>query len=96
MWKKKQKYVITQTMASETKFFKCGMLNVQSIRNKTTIIRELIREINLDILILTETWLSHGVQDQSRINDMLPNTHTFHHKSREKKTGGGVGVFLSK
>ena len=83
-------------MASETKFFKCGMLNVQSIRNKTTIIRELIREINLDILILTETWLSHGVQDQSRINDMLPNTHTFHHKPREEKTGGGVGVFLSK
>ena len=83
-------------MASETKFFKCGLLNIQSVRNKTTIIRELIDEFGLDILVLTETWLCHGVQDESRINDMLPNTHTFYHKPRERKTGGGVGIFLSK
>lgn len=83
-------------MAYKNKFFKCGLLNIQSVRNKTTITRELIEEFSLDILVLTETWLCHGVEDESKINDMLPNTHTFHHKPRENKTGGGVGVFLSK
>ena len=27
---------------------------------------------------------------------MLPNKHTFYYKPKEKKTGGGVGIFLSK
>ena len=38
-----------------------GWLNVQSLRNKTTAIHEIIEERNLDVAILTETW--HGSGD---------------------------------
>lgn len=36
---------------------KCGLLNVQTVSNKTVAIRELISEQSLHVLALTETWL---------------------------------------
>ena len=36
---------------------KCGLVNIQSVRNKTFNIRDLINDECLDILALTETWL---------------------------------------
>ena len=37
----------------------CALVNIQSVTNKTIEIRELIAEKSLDILALTETWLSN-------------------------------------
>ena len=33
-----------------------GWLNVQSLRNKTDAVEELVRDRSLDVLALTETW----------------------------------------
>ena len=33
-----------------------GWLNVQSLRNKTDAVEELVRDQSLDVLALTETW----------------------------------------
>ena len=72
---------------------KCGLLNIQSVRNKAHEIRELIKEENIDIFALTETWLSD--YDYSVINEMTPITHSFLNVPRLNRKGGGVGVFLS-
>lgn len=51
-------------MAVNKKVCKGGLLNVQSVGNKTIEIRELIEQYNLDIFMLTETWLWGGVADE--------------------------------
>ena len=83
-------------MASKNKHYKCGLLNVQSVGNKTIEIRELIEQFKLDIFMITETWLKEGVGEDSKINEMLPDTHNFFHVPRKIQVGGGVGIFLSK
>lgn len=73
--------------------YKCGVLNIQSVRNKTFDIRELIKDENLDIFALTETWLSE--YEYAVINEMTPVTHSFLHVPRLNRQGGGVGIFVS-
>ena len=46
--------------------------------------------------MLTETWLWGDVSDSSKIKEITPKTHTFCHFPRLGKTGGGVGIFVSK
>ena len=59
-------------------------------------IRNLINEAKFDIFMLTETWLWGDVSDSPKIKEMTQKTHTFYHFPRVEKTGGGVGVFVSK
>ena len=73
---------------------KCGLLNAQSVCNKTTEIRALINEENFDFLALTETWLNEC--DRTIIQEMTPVTHTFVHTPRKGRKGGGVGLVLPK
>ena len=84
-------------MATNKKYINCGLLNIQSVGNKTETIRELIKEKSFDIFALCETWLNSD--DKTKIGKMLPSTHTFHHTPRPRqdtKGYGGVGIFLSK
>ena len=56
--------------------------------------------IDLSILtclfLLTETWLQGNISDNSKIKEMMPCTHDSYRLPRKDKTGGGVGVFVSK
>lgn len=72
---------------------KCGLLNIQSLGNKTIEIHDLVLDEGHDILVLTETWLSSI--DNARIQEMTPATYTFLHIPREDMRGGGVGILLS-
>ena len=74
----------------------CGLINIQSVGNKTIKIRNLINELNLDMCLLTETWLQGNISDNSKIKEMTPRTHGFYHVPRKEKIGGGVGAFVSK
>ena len=69
---------------------KCGFVNIQSVGNKTIEIRELIVEKSLDILALAETWLS--VNDEAKIHELTPSTHTFLHAPRANRRGGVGGL----
>ena len=51
-----------------------GWLNVQSLRNKTTAIHEIIEERNLDVAILTETW--HGSGDDISLRLAAPSSYS--------------------
>ena len=68
-------------------------MNIQSVTSKTLEIRDLTAEKSLDILALTETWLTNN--DSSKIAELVPDTYMFYHVSREKR-GVGVGLCLSK
>ena len=57
------------------KSLNCALINIQSVTSKTLEIRELIAEKSLDILALTETWLSNN--DSSKIAELVPDTHNF-------------------
>ena len=72
---------------------KGGLLNAQSVGNKTLVIRELIREEKFDLLAISETWLNE--YDNAKICEMTPTTHTFLHNPRMERRGGGVGIFLT-
>ena len=74
----------------------CNLINIQLVGNKTNIIRSMINDQNLDICMLTETWLSNNVSDSSKINEMTPKLYNFYHIPRENKSGGGVGIFVKK
>ena len=56
---------------------KYGLINIQSVGNKTTKIRNLINEQEFDVFLLTETWLQGNISDSSRIKEMKPCTHNF-------------------
>ena len=75
---------------------KCGLINIQSVGNKTIKIRNLINELDLDVLLLSETWLQGNISDSSRIKELKPCTHNFYHIPRKNKVGGGVGAVVSK
>ena len=71
----------------------CALVNIQSVGNKTYEIRDYINDNELDILVVTETWLTN--YDNAKIKEMTPDTHTFLHVPREDRRGGGVGMFIS-
>ena len=75
---------------------KCNLINIQSVGNKTNKIKNLIVDQEIDICMLTETWLRNNISDCSKIHDMTPDTHDFYHIPRESKIGGGVGILANK
>ena len=68
---------------------KCALVNIQSVGNKTCEIRDYIIDNQLDILVLTETWLNKC--DSAKIKEMTPDTHKFLHIPRGTGRGGGRG-----
>ena len=76
--------------------FKCCLINIQSIGNKTNIMRNYVIDQEIDICMLTETWLSNNLSDNSKICEMTPNSFDFYHIPRENRNGGGVGALIKK
>ena len=73
--------------------------NVQSLNKKSADICDLIISNHLDILAVTETWLSEiDYQNNNSVAEIL-NTlkdFAFYHVPRVNRAGGGIGVFLRK
>ena len=69
---------------------KLGLLNAQSVCNKTECIEDFIIEHKLDICAITETWLSSNDDLHARL--LTPNGYTSHTISRSNKRGGGVAI----
>ena len=43
---------------STFEYLNCAFVNIQSVGNKTIQIREMLNEQSLDVLAISETWLS--------------------------------------
>ena len=71
------------------------LFNARSIKNKAAEISEFVVDNNVDILALTETWLSPGDVDNIIINEITPIGYAFRHVPRRNR-GGGVALLFKK
>ena len=70
-----------------------GLLNVRSLRNKADFITDYACENDIDILCLTETWLTDN--DASLISAIVPHGYKFQHLPRNDRRVEELG-FCSK
>ena len=71
-----------------------GTLNIQSIKSKDLQVSELLEDYSLDILILTETWLTKSEIDKQWLETTQLNRHPYNllHKNRPNGRGGGLAL----
>ena len=48
-------------------------------------------DAEIDLLAITETWLSPGESDIKTIKDVTPAGYKFDHVPRKNRRGGGIG-----
>ena len=71
---------------------KLGVLNVRSAQHKAALLHDVIADYELDLLVVTETWL-HGDQPTAITEDIAPAGYTVFHDFRpSNQPGGGVAV----
>ena len=74
-----------------------GMLNARSIQNKEEFILESIKDVKLDIIVFTETWLQYIVKDATWIESS--EFHSEEYKisviNRVNKRGGALALICS-
>ena len=69
-----------------------GCLNVQSARNKADLIRDIVIHHDIDILSLTETWLTTKDKDDFHVKGLSLPGNELNHTPRHGNHGyGGVG-----
>ena len=71
-----------------------ALFNSRSIKSKSDAIVDYVVENSLDILALTETWLTAG--DSVAAGDVTPEGYRFHCVSRDRGRGGGIGVLFKR
>ena len=67
-----------------------ALINSRAVRNKAELIRDYIVDRDLDIVCITEKWLS--TSDTAVINAITQEGYNFRHLPRNDRRGGGVGV----
>ena len=84
---------ISTTTPVKTSGLTAGCLNIQSARNKTDIIRDIVINHDIDILSLTETWLTTKDKDDFHVKGLsLPGYELKHTPRSGNQEYGGVGV----
>jgi hypothetical protein len=74
------------------KFASICLINARSIGNKTTLLSHLIQSEQVDVLAITETWLSADRHDA--LEDSCPTGFTSLHVPRPNSNGDGVAVIF--
>ena len=74
-----------------------SLINCQSICNKSDEISDVVNNMDLDALVITETWLTGNVSDQKIVGDVTPAGYSFHYAARIHKNqltfvSGGISV----
>ena len=80
---------ISTTTSVKTSGLTVGCLNVQSARNKADLIRDIVISHDIDILSLTETWLTTKDKDDFHVKGLSLPGYEFNHTPRHGY--GGVG-----
>ena len=68
----------------------CALINARSVGNKAPHIIDLLTENELDVLVITETWLFSD--ESAKVNSITPTGYTTFSKARDDRRGGGVAV----
>ena len=67
------------------------LINCRSVKNKTLAIYDFIISNDLDMLVITETWLGSKV-DKVCLSELVPDGYKISHVPRLKREGGGVAI----
>jgi hypothetical protein len=67
-------------------------INARSVKNKASELADFITDKDIDILAITETWLTSGERDRLSRGELTPKGYHLIDVSRSKGRGGGVGV----
>lgn len=68
-----------------------GLINSRSLANKASMMREHLVAHDLDLLVVTETWLTNANEDRVKA-ELLPCGYSMMHRMRQGKRGGGVAI----
>ena len=71
--------------------FVCSLINARSIRNQTLLIQDFVVDNLVDVLMITETWLSR-CGDEVIIGEICYAGYRFFNQPRLGGNGGGVGL----
>jgi len=55
---------------------------------------DVVNELDLDALVITDTWLTGNVSDQNIVGEVTPAGYSFHHAARIHKKGWGAGILF--
>ena len=81
---------LTCNSDSEHAMFKLGLINCQSACNKSDLIKDHIKDHDIDVLALTETWFKHD--EPASASRITPSGYRLLHVPRKHCRGGGVGI----
>jgi len=56
---------------------------------KSDEISDVVKDMDFDALVITETWLTGNVSNQKIVGDVTPAGYSFHHAALIHKKGGG-------
>jgi hypothetical protein len=73
---------------------KCCLFNPRSVKNKALSIMDYCIEFDLDMLLLTETWLFGNIKDDVILSDLVPPNYDIFHQARQGEKGQGGGLAL--
>ena len=69
-----------------------GLINCQSIYNKSDEKSDLVQDMDLDALVITETLLTGNASGHKIVGEVTSAGYSFHHAAQIHKKGGGVGI----
>ena len=93
IWRKTRLTVHFDMYSGSCMDVKTAIVNIRSLKNKTTSLFDFIVSHNLDVLALTETWLCND--DNIILNELLPPSYDIRHVDRGRR-GGGVALIYKK
>ena len=93
----KQSFDHSVTVRKSLLGVKLGVMNCQSIGGKLDFVFDHVKEYQLDIVALTETWLSNEDSKNKHVIDQcVAHGYTVHHSPRTSgRRGGGVGILVN-
>ena len=93
----KQSFDHSVTVRKSVPGVKLGVINCQSISGKLDFVFDHIKEYQLDIVALTETWLSsEDSRNKHVIDQCVAHGYSLHHSPRTSgRRGGVVGLLVS-
>ena len=74
------------------KDLKLSLLNIRSVRQKTSAVIDIVNDLQLDMFAITETWLQQN-GDGVLLSELTPHNFHFLHMPRASR-GGGVGLLF--
>ena len=70
-----------------------GLLNARSVCNKASLVSDHIIDHDLDVLIITETWMTKNNAGRVKA-ELIPEGYSSMNQMRENKRGGGLTVLF--